>query len=294
MPLVDGSIEYDIMLSPQFYTIKREKLNIKYRYQAKKLAQSILENLLPADHNYSYYTFKDEDEWVFIAYDIEKIIHFLKPKGVEAQDVSRLYFAEQVAKKFTPAIPLDKENSLSYIQNSATVVPNAILSSEIKHQSFSDDFRPKDGISFASNIKGIVDKKEAWSIGAIFLLFSFIFFAEGIRYQNAISSTKQEVAKLLEGHPALQSDYARENIANKYIKIDKIERSKREVLRGISKLMLPGVELETLGLDTKHFVSTFKIVDEKSLLRIKALATTKGYKVSRLGSKNLLKIEGSL
>ena len=57
MSSIEDTVEYEIMLSPQFYTHKREDLPVSYRYQAKKLASSVLENLLPADGNYEYYVF---------------------------------------------------------------------------------------------------------------------------------------------------------------------------------------------------------------------------------------------
>ncbi|RLA74858.1 MAG: hypothetical protein DRG30_05000, partial [Epsilonproteobacteria bacterium] len=77
MPSIDNNAEYEIMLSPQFYTLKREQLSVSYHHQAKKLAPSVLDNLLPADGNYEYYVFRDEDVWVFIAYDPEEIAKFL-------------------------------------------------------------------------------------------------------------------------------------------------------------------------------------------------------------------------
>jgi hypothetical protein len=102
------------------------------------------------------------------------------------------------------------------------------------------------------------------------------------------------VALLLKDYPALQSAYSRENIARKYRKIDKEERHKREVLKGLSRLMLPGVQLESLLLDGKRFAAALKCPDEKTVVRVQSLAKERQYKSSRAGSENLLKIEGSL
>ena len=99
---------------------------------------------------------------------------------------------------------------------------------------------------------------------------------------------------MLNDYPALQSQYARENISQKYHKIDKEERRKREVLKGLSRLILPGVEIDNLFMDGKNFTFVVKCPDEKSVQRVLSLAKEKQYKVSRAGKENLVKIVGSL
>lgn len=294
MQSVSSSEALDIMLSPQFYTLKRENLPVRYHFQAKKLASSILENLLPEEGNYEYYVFKEEDLWIFIAYDTEEIGRFLQSRGISAEQVSKLYFAQQVSKKFSTPVLLDENTALSNVQHSATVVPRMLLPEETQYQDFDETFKPKSGASFGVGIHSIIEKKEAWTIGAIFLIFTLMFFAEGLRYRQVIVTMQEKVSLLLEDYPALQSQYARENIAKKYRKIDREERHKREVLKNLSRLVLPGVEVESLLMGKKLFSATFKCPDEKSVIRLQSLAKEKQYKTSRIGSENLVKIEGSL
>jgi hypothetical protein len=131
-------------------------------------------------------------------------------------------------------------------------------------------------------------------LSAVFFAFGLMFAVEGIRYRNVIEAMQGKVALLLKDYPSLQSAYSRENIARKYRKIDKEERHKREVLKGLSRLMLPGVQLESLLLDGKRFAAALKCPDEKTVVRVQSLAKERQYKSSRAGSENLLKIEGSL
>ena len=294
MPSIDNNAEYEIMLSPQFYTLKREQLSVSYHHQAKKLAPSVLDNLLPADGNYEYYVFRDEDVWVFIAYDPEEIAKFLISKGLEAERVSKLYFAEQVTQLFSIPVSLGEDSVLSLAGDTATVVPKVLFSKETEYQNFSDSFRPTEGVSLSVGTHSIIGKKEAWIMSIILLLFALMFIVEGMRYQQVATAMQQEVDELLKDYPALQSQYARENIAQKYRKIDKKEREKREVLKGLSKLILPGVQLESLKMDGKNFTSMLKCPNEKSTLRVLSSAKERKYRVSRIGNENLLKIEGNL
>ncbi len=294
MQPVNSSEVFDIMLSPQFYTLKRENLPVRYHFQAKKLASSILENLLPEEGNYEYYVFKEEDHWAFLAYDSEEIHRFLQSRGIGAEQVSKLYFAQQVSEKFSTPVLLDENTTLSNVQHSATVVPRILLPEETQYQDFDETFKPKAGTSFGSDMHSIIGKKEAWTIGTIFLIFALMFAAEGVRYSQVVTAMQEKVALLLQDYPALQSQYARENIAKKYQKIDREERHKREVLKDLSRLVLPGVEVESLLMGRKHYSMTLKCPDEKSVVRVQSLAKEKQYKTSRAGSENMVKIEGSL
>lgn len=294
MQPVDSSEAFDIMLSPQFYTLKREDLPVRYHFQAKKLASSILENLLPKEGNYEHYVFKQEDLWAFVAYDPEEVGRFLQSRGISAEQVSKLYFAQQVSEKFNTPVRLDENTALSNVQYTATVVPRILLPKETQYQDFDETFKPKTGVSFGSDMHSIIGKKEAWTVGAIFLIFALMFAIEGARYSQVVAAMQEKVTLLLQDYPALQSQYARENIAKKYQKIDREERHKREVLKDLSRLVLPGVEVESLLMGRKHYSITLKCPDEKSVIRVQSLAKEKQYKASRTGSENLVKIEGSL
>jgi len=294
MQSVNSSEMFDIMLSPQFYTLKREDIPVRFHFQAKKLASSILESLLPEEGNYVYYVFKEEDIWVFVAYDPEEIGRFLQSRDIHVEQVSKLYFAQQVSEKFNTPVLLDENTTLSNVQHTATVVPKILLPQETQYQAFDETFTPKAGVSFGAGMHSIIGKKETWMIGAIFLIFALMFAVEGRRYRQVVDTMQEKLVLLLKDYPALQSQYARENIAKKYRTIDREERHKREVLKDLSRLVLPGVEVESLLMGRKSFSITLKCPDEKSVVRVQSLAKEKQYKASRTGSDNLVKIEGSL
>ena len=44
----------NIMLTPQFYTLKKEKLPVRYLYQAKKIAPSLFDGLVEDIQKYDY------------------------------------------------------------------------------------------------------------------------------------------------------------------------------------------------------------------------------------------------
>ena len=294
MPPLEESSAFDIMLSPQFYTYKHEDMPIRFKFQAKKLAPSILENLLPKDIEYEYFVFREGDGWAFVAFSPEEISTFLHSHAIAAERVSKLYFAQQSAENFTVPVSLDENEALANINGTATVVPKILLSPDTDYQDFDAKFRPSEGKSFGAGLSSLIGEKDSWVITAIFVMFALMFVVEGFRYKHTISSMEKKVDTLLANYPSLQSRYARENIAQKYRKIDEEERSKREILKSLSRLMLPGVELEALHMEGKKYSAMLKCPDEKSVTRVLALTKEKKFKASRIGSNNIVKIEGNM
>jgi len=294
MDQIDEGKSIDIMLPPQFYTMKRQEINIKYLYQAKKLAPSILENLLSDDIEYDYFVFRDRESWIFIAYSSEEINDFLNSKGIEITQISKLYFTQQSESKFSSAISLNDIEALAILDDVVTVIPKSLLSYDTRYQLFDDSFRPDVGISYGASADSILTQKDSIILASIILLFALLFLVEGIRYSKVVADMDEEISILFEEYPALQSQYARENIIKKYHKIDKAERTKREILKNISHLIIPGVEVDSLLLEEKQLFVVFKTPDKKTLLRVEALAKAKGYKSSRVGRENMIKVESKL
>mgnify|MGYP001829238495 CR=1 FL=1 len=51
----------NVMLPPQFYTLKKEALPLRYAYQAKKIAPSLFDGLLEAGGHYEYMVWKEDE-----------------------------------------------------------------------------------------------------------------------------------------------------------------------------------------------------------------------------------------
>lgn len=288
---INGSV--NIMLSPQFYTMKEEELPIKYLYQAKKVASSVLEDFLIKGVEYQYHTYKDGDKWVFIAYNAEEIAIFLESKGIRLENISKLFFAQQYLDKFKTPLVLSEKELLVSIDNNAVIIPSSIMIDKKRNMILNKDIVNRDGVSFGFNKNSLLGYKESIIFASIFFIFGVLFIIEGIHYNNISSNMRAEVDEVLSKYPALQSKYARDNITKKYKQIDEDERHKREILKSLSSLVLNGVVVENLTLNSKKFTTKFKTISESQLIKIKTLASKKGYKTARIGN-NFIKIEGNL
>jgi len=291
MELISSSENIDIMVPPQLYTMRRQYIDIKYHYQAKKIASSILESYLAEDIEYEYFVYRDGEDWVFIAYSTLEIDEFLAKQNIAVEQISKLYFTQQASDKFLSPVSLNHSEALLTIDGVVTVVPKNLLDRSVRYQLFDDSFRPKSGISYGVGVGSILEKKEAWGLATIFVLFALIFLAEGIRYNSVVTDIKMEISMLFDDYPALQSRYTRENVIKKYKKIDREERRKREILKEFSRMILPSVEVEHLVVDKASVVVTFRTPDKATLLKIESIARAKKYKTKRVGRDNLIEIE---
>jgi len=288
----------NVMLTPQFYTIKREEFPLKYAYQAKKIAPSLFEGLLEDGGNYEYAVTKEGDNWVFIAYDTDKISDFLAYKGIPIEKVSKVFFAQQAVDSFAKApLKLSEKETLSVIDNTVVVMPSGALSEgEPASLGFNNSFTPKEG---GVSIKGVstdslLSEQQAIFLVAIFILFGGIFIVEGLRYNGDIKAEEEEIQALYKEYPALESSYTREGIINKYKTLDTIERKKRDVVKIFSRMIFKGVTITSLNVTEKGFKAQFACADTKVLKRLQSLAKKEHYNTSKISGSNTLLIEGTL
>lgn len=284
----------NILLTPQFYTIKREALPVKYAYQAKRIAPSLFDGLLEKLEYQKYFVFKEEEQWVFVAYDVEKIKTFLEAKGIALSQVAKIFFAEQVVDLFYAPVLLGEQEALVNLNGTMTVVPQIALNPDEKPIRINANFTPKKGVSFEGRGKSMVSSNESYTLAAIFVLFAVIYFVEGSRYGGESEVQSQEMQALLEDYPSLQSSYTRLSISDKYRKIDAKERKKREVIKSLSHMIFKGSTLTTLLVDDKKFQAQFSCKDASTAKKLKELAKKEKFNTSKVANSNDVKIEGTL
>jgi uncharacterized protein YdcH (DUF465 family) len=284
----------NIMLTPQFYTMKKEALPLKYHHQAKKIAPSLFDGLLEEGGEYRYFVFKEGEEWVFIAYDPGKISSFLREKGISPEQVSKLFFAQQALESFTGPVLLGEKEALVVLNDAVVVVPRTALAEELVPLAVDNNFTPSSGVVLEGSSGSLLSDRQTMIVAAVFLVFAVMFFVEGWRYSHELKTGEGEMQRLLEEHPSLQSRIKRENIAAKYQTIDSMERKKREVVKTLAGMIFKGVTFHEFTMNEKGFKARFSCRDAKVAERLGTLAKKENFSVSKEAGSNDLWIEGKL
>ncbi|MEN8727616.1 MAG: hypothetical protein ABF276_06595 [Sulfurovum sp.] len=295
MKHVTLSQSVNVMLPPQFYTLKKEVLPLNYAYQAKKIAPSLFDGLLEEGKQYEYMVWKEGEEWVFLAYDLETITEFLESKGFALENVSKLFFAQQSVDLFDKPLWLGDNDALVSLDHMAVVVPRgALTQDEGSSLVFDNSFTPKKGVMLQGAYGSVLSMKEASLLAAIFTIFALMFFVEGWRYSDNAKAGEAQMQELLEAYPSLQSKYTRDSIVAKYKTIDTVERKKRDIIKTVSGLIFKGVTLTSLEINDKKYQVQFTCKDAQVAKRVQALAKKNKLNTSMIAGSNDLKMEGTL
>ncbi len=295
MERVTSNESVNIVLTPQFYTLKREAIPVKFAYQAKKIAPSLFEGLLEDGVAYNYFVIKEEEAWVFIAYSITEITAFLESKGISADKVSKLFFAQQAVDSFVSPLVLSEKEALIVIDNTVVLVPRSALGNEEKPLLRIDSsMMPKKGLTLQRGSSALITQKQAFLLATLFILFAGIFFFEGTRYGGENKSENDELQSLYAAYPALQSSYARSGIVEKYRALDIKERKKRNAVKTFASMIFKGVTLTSLKVTPKNFQAQFSCTNEEVAKRVKELAKKAHYHTTKVKGGTDLHIEGAL
>jgi hypothetical protein len=295
MQNVTVSDDVNVMLTPQFYTLKKEALPLSYAYQAKKIAASLFEGLLEEGRQYDYMVWKEDEEWVFLAYDMQRITAFLEEKGFALEHVSKLFFTQQVVDLLETPLALGAESALVSLNHTVVLVPRSALREE-DNISWGIDkrFTPKKGVLLQGAYGSLLSVKHSVVLTAVFGLFALMFFMEGWRYSHDSKANESQIEELLEAYPSLSSQYTRDSIISKYKTLDAMERKKREIIKTLSGMIFKGVTLTAFAMDEKRFTVAFSCKDAEVAKRLKALAKKNRFNISAVSGSNDLTIEGSL
>jgi len=296
MPKPKRAPKYDVVLSPEFYIVKKEQLPIKYSYQAKKLAPSILEDLLDKNKNYEYIVQKTKDGWRFFAYapiDVEEFLDF--NFDIPPSKIGLIYFADQLNKVLAEApIELDNKTTLALLDSQATIIPKNMLETD-KYIKFNRKLRPKGGFAFKSNKKlsegNQTTDRNLIVVSALIALIALAYIAEGYSYKKATNELQNKLASIYEDSPELQSKLTRDSIKEKYQSIEKKQRSIREQLKNLSRLSSKKTILESLKLNKDNIEASFN-VDPKDAKRIKEITTNTSLSYEQ--KDNIFNFKGAL
>ena len=278
---------YDLMLTPQFYVMKREALPLKYAFQAKKLAPSILEELT-GEGTFVYEVFKEGDTWVFVAYDLPELAQFLETKKGSIDRVRRLYFAEQAREKFVTPVALDEREVLTLVNDTATVVPTSLLHDATSFAPFDESFRPKQHFDIKRSYNRFLDTRLAIALAIPLALLGLTYIAEGYRYHAAIATAESRLDTLLDANPSLRGAYARKSILKKYATLNRRQRQIRDRIKDVSHLTGNDTQINTLFVDTKGYRATLSVPDKpKTITTLKKLAAAGGLEHIKIAAGKL-------
>jgi len=233
--------EYSIILSPQFYWIKRVKLPVKSEFRAKKLAPSVFEGSLPKNEEFLYdvkYE-KDRDTFIIIAYSKTHIKDAIRKKISPTAKIKGIYFAQHELGELKTCIAIDEEISLGNVDGLLIQVPSKCVDSEENVRKY----LPKVSLSNKKiKIDSLIDENSKSSemifYIAILVLLSFSQLLNYFAYSLDLNKYESKKESLIRQYGLPHTSFELNSIKKSLLKEYKKQKNIRDALTKLDKIPL--------------------------------------------------------
>jgi len=239
----------NIILSPSLYWVKKISLPVKYIREAKKLLPSLFEDILPEGH-YSYYAYKEDDEYIVFAYEDKMILELMAEKGISPSSVVNIYFAQSEFCSLDGAYTINDKQTLMVKDGIVIVVPSHwVKETDILTL---DDLKPSKHTIVLQQFNHILKKSSFYRIGFVLLFLIVIIFGEWLitlNKANTIANQRSAIFTKYDLKPTMMQNKA---INTELHKIYEKQTKLREYIGYFLKLHLAKSEkISYIGFDSK-------------------------------------------
>jgi len=250
---------YSVVLSPEFYWIKKVTLPVKKEKEALKLAPSIYDGFLPAGE-FSYEVRKCDDAFIMIAYNKKKITDELDKVLPYKGDIAELYFAQDALSHIDACTEVDGKSALTNMDGIIIQVPRACTDTETTLDELLEKATlGKRKVKLSSFDNELLSSRDIKLIAAIFSLLFFAFLSEYIVYKKALTTLETQRAEIIQENNLPRTSIQLKSIKKSLSKKFDTQKRFRETLLAISKLRLKSGEyIQSIEEGTKD--ATIKIV----------------------------------
>ncbi len=265
-----------VVLSPALYWIKKVELPVKSIREAMPLLPSLFEDQLEDTQKYNYYAYKEDNIFYIFAYNDIDIIELLEKKGLTLQQLKGVYFAQNECNNIEKPLKISKESALIVKDSIVTKVPLAWV----------DDYDELD-LTNHNLTKHVITLKQYGNApqdkNIYILSLFFILFAlfSGIDYylnQQKLTIVEEKKSKLFQKYQLKPTMFQNMALLKKYTKIDKEQKSIRELLALVLKTSLkPNEKLLKLSYKNKKMLLQFKTLSQESKNKLLTILKSKSY-----------------
>ncbi len=249
---------FAVILSPEFYWVKKVKLPVQKEKEALRLAASVYEDSLPQGA-YTYATRKSGDEFIMIAYDKKEIAKALDTIFAHKTDIKELYFAQDALIHLRSCVSVNDTLALSNMDSVIIQVPRACTNTvETLEKVMQNATLGKNKIKLSSFDKTLLSSSDIKWLVVLFVLLLVAFMSEYIVYKKAASSLEAKRAEIIAQNDLPPTSIQLKSIKKSLMKKYKSQKKLRDMLALVAKLHLKdGEYIESIEEDTSSL--TLKI-----------------------------------
>ena len=261
---IETRAKYTVILSPEFYWVKKVTLPVKSERDALKLAPSIYEGFLPAGE-FSYEARKVGDAFIMIAYNKKQIAEDLEKIFAYKSDIVDIYFAQDALVGIEECLAVNDKVALSNMDGTIIQIPRACTNTkEGLSEVLADATLGKRKVKLSSFDNELLSTKEITLIGLIFGLLLVSFLSEYIVYKKALSDLDSQRTMLIKEENLPRTSMQLKSIKKSLLKKYKTQKKLREILFALSKVRLQSGEyIQSIESSTKETVIEIYVTNKE-------------------------------
>jgi len=253
----------NIILSPEYYWIKKIHLPVSNLYQAKKYAPAVFEGHLPsgADYDYVLLRAKTKNEFIVIAYSKAIILNALKKQVNDITQIKGIYWSQVELSDLQTSVNIDAHGCLSKIDEMILYLPKPCEKSQeslydmISKSSLSQNYLKLNTLNDES-----IPKLYAYKLIASMLFFITAFGLDIAVHQYKINKASRRISQIKEEYHMPKTSMELKSIQSRLAKIDKQQKDLRALLKIIEDIPLKNeAVLQSLSFEKKTVHVTIKL-----------------------------------
>lgn len=279
----------NIILSPEFYWVKKVSLPVKYLRDVKPLLPSLFDGSIP-EGIYSYTAYKEGDDYYIFAYQDKLILDALHSKNIKTSQVKNIYFAQSEMKSFDQALYINDSIAMYKEEELFVIVPSLWVEDTLEMDMESLNLTKNTVV--LKQFGHLVDNKSIYMLMGVFTFLLLIVGGEFYITSQKLLDKEQQREKLFEEHGLKPTMMQNRAMLSELDRLHENQVQVRQILGSFLGLRLSKDEkISSVSLKNKKLVVEFKDIKKDREANIRKALKVKQVLFKSTYKSNVLKIE---
>lgn len=260
-----------VVLSPAYYWFREVVLPAKSVLQAKKLAPSYFDTIIP-EGEYEYMAIARNDAFWLFAYDQKAIAEALADAGIKASQVRAVYFAQTECIETDTPLRINENAVLAVNDGVVSVVNSRYVEAINDIESYCGTHaRSRHKVNISLYRSGVLDKKQIGQMTLVAVVLLAVYLANYIQLRAQYRQQLLKAYALQEHYKLPETSFQLKSLMHSLEGRRERQLKLRTVFRQLTLLPLQkGEAVAALTLDVKKGSLKISLTDPKRAETLKA------------------------
>lgn len=267
-------VSYDeplvLVLSPAFYWFREVVLPAKNVQQAKKLAPSYFDTVIP-EGEYDYMAIAHNDRFWLFAYDHNVIAEALDDAGIRPSQVHAVYFAQTECRDAQEPLRINDDAVLVVNEGVASVVNARYVDAKTSIDSYcASHARSRHKVPISLFRSGILDEKQIGRLTLVAVLLLAVYLVGYIQLRSQYRQQLVKAAALKEHYKLPETSFQLKSLMRSLEGVQTRQLRLRHIFKQLTQLPLQkGEAVLSLSLEAKKGALQIALTDPKRAEELK-------------------------